>query len=328
MNLRKFSPALLALSLTIAEAACVPTLANSSPEEIKTVETKFNFKPDFVKATMTDAALQNAISAVDKLAQKQIDEGVVPGMAISIVHNDTVVFVKGYGVRETGKSDKVDADTVFQLASISKAVASTVVAAVVGEKIVSWDSKINDLDPAFALSEPWVTANLTIRDLFAHRSGLPFHSGDVLEDLGYDQAQILHRLRYQKPGSSFRSAYAYTNFGLTEAGLAAAKAANIPWEVLSEEKLYKPLGMNSTSSRFNDFWSRSNKALGHMFIDGKWVHKKQRTPDPQTPAGGVSSSVNDMAKWMRLQIAGGKFEGKQVVDEKALAEYADWLQPN
>ena len=269
---------------------------------------------------MTEAALQNAIAAIDKLAQKQIDGGVVPGMSVSIVHNDKVVFAKGYGVREQGKSETVDSDTVFQLASISKAVASTVVAAEVGEKTLSWDAKICDLDPGFALSDPWVTSNLTVRDLFAHRSGLPPHAADVLEDIGYDRAQILHRLRYQQPTSSFRSAYAYTNFGLTEGALAAAKAANSPWEVLCEEKLYKPLGMASTSSRFSDFWARQNKAVGHRLVDGKWVHTKQRNPDPQSPAGGVSSSANDMAKWMQMQIAGGKFDGKQIVDEKALAQ--------
>ncbi len=309
-NMRKLSCSLLGLSLVIAQSAAAPVQAAE----------KLNFKPDLVQPTMTDTALQNAVVSIDKLAQKQIDDEVVPGLAIAIVYNDKIVLAKGYGVQETGKSEKVDADTVFQLASISKAVASTVVAAVVGEKIVTWDAKISDLDPAFALSDPWVTANLTIRDLFAHRSGLPSHAGDILEDLGYNQAQVLHRLRYQHPDSSFRSAYAYTNFGLTEGALAAARAANTPWEVLSEEKLYKPLGMTSTSSRFSDFWARKNKAVGHMLVDGKWVHKMQRTPDPQSPAGGVSSSANDMAKWMRLQIAGGKFEGKQIVDEKALAE--------
>jgi len=310
MNLVNYPAAALALSLTLVQSFCAPVYA----------EGKLSFTPDFVKATMTDAALQSAVSAIDKLAQKQVDDGVVPGMAISIVHHDKVVFAKGYGVREVGKGDKVDADTVFQLASVSKAVGSTVVASVVGENKVSWDSKICDLDPAFALSDPWVTANLTVRDLYAHRSGLPSHAADVLEDLGYSQAQILHRMRYQKPATSFRSAYAYTNYGLTEGALAAAKAAGTPWESLSEEKLYKPLGMTSTSSRYNDFWNRSNKAVGHVKEGGKWVHKNQRTPDPQTPAGGVSSSVNDMTKWLRLQIAGGKFEGKQVVDEKALAE--------
>jgi len=314
MNLRKLSAALLAMSLTIAQSGLVSLSANAQESP------KLQFNSDLAKQTITVDQVQSAISAIDKLAQKQIDENVVPGMAISVVFNDKLVFSKGYGIREVGKGEKVDADTVFQLASVSKSVGSTVVAAAVGEKIVSWDSKISDLDAEFALSEPWVTSNLTIRDLYSHRSGLPAHAADILEDLGYDRSQVLHRLRYQKPASSMRSAYAYTNFGLTEGAVATAKAAKTSWEQLSEDKLYKPLGMSSTSSKFSDFWSRQNKAVGHMMVNGKWVHKKQRTPDPQSPAGGVSSSVNDMANWMRLQINNGKFEGRQIVDEQAIIE--------
>src|SRR5262249_47264012 len=100
----------------------------------------------------------------------------------------------------------------------------------------------------------------------------------------------------------------------------AAKAYGAEWEDLSEQKLYKPLGMHSTSSRFKDFQARTNKALGHVLVNGKWVHKFQRDPDAQTPAGGVSSSANDLAKWMRVQIANGKFDGKQIVYAKALTE--------
>jgi CubicO group peptidase (beta-lactamase class C family) len=168
--------------------------------------------------------------------------------------------------------------------------------------------------------DPWVTREITIRDMYAHRSGLPEHAGDLLEDLGFTRAEILHRLRYQHPGSSFRSHYAYTNFGMTEGGIAAAKAYRLEWEEASEQKLYKPLGMISTSSRYADFMGRTNKALGHVLVDGKWVQKFKRDPDAQSPTGGVSSSVNDLAKWLRLQLANGKFDGKQIVDEKSLAE--------
>jgi pimeloyl-ACP methyl ester carboxylesterase len=168
--------------------------------------------------------------------------------------------------------------------------------------------------------DPWVTREITIRDMYAHRSGLPEHAGDLLEDLGYTRLEILFRLRYQHPGSSFRSHYAYTNFGMTEGAVAAAKAYGLEWEEASKQKLYNPLGMNSTSSRCADFMARRNKALGHVPVNGKWLQKFKRDPDAQSPTGGVSSSVNDLAKWMRLQLANGKFDGKQIVDEKALAE--------
>jgi len=273
-----------------------------------------------MSASVSQERLQNAILAIEKLAKKQVDDKIVPGLSIAIVHDDKVVFAKGFGSREVGKPEMVDADTVFQLASISKSVSSTVVAALVSEGKVGWDSRISQLDPGFQMNDPWVTRELTIRDLLAHRSGLPEHAGDLLEDIGYDRAQVLYRLRYQKPDSSFRSEYAYTNFGFSEGAIAAARSCNAGWEDLSEAKLFQPLGMTSTSARYADFWGRTNKAVGHVLVDGAWVHHNQRNPDAQSPAGGVSSSANDMARWMRLQIAAGKYDGKQIISAAALEE--------
>ncbi len=276
-----------------------------------------------VPAFSADLTLEKVQAAAEKLktaAAAEIEKGGIPGLAIAVVFNDQVVMTAGVGVREAGKSDAVDADTIFQLASVSKPVGSTVIAAVVGEGTVSWDSRISDLDPAFAMSQPWVTSEITVRDFYSHRSGLPDHAGDLLEDIGYSREEILRRLRFQTPNTSFRSGYAYTNFGITEAAIAVAKAAGTSWEELSEEKLYRPLGMTRTSSRYADFASSENRAVGHAQVDGKWVHGEQREPDAQTPAGGVSSTANDLAKWMLLQIHGGKFDGQQVVAETALAE--------
>ena len=272
------------------------------------------------KGHVTAAQVENAIREIEKLAQKQIQENALPGLAIAVVFQDKEVYAKGFGVRDVNTKAPVDADTVFQLASVSKSVGSTVVAELVCEGKITWDSKLSTLDPEFAMFDPWVTREITIRDMYAHRSGLPEHAGDLLEDLGFTRAEILHRLRYQHPVSSFRSHYAYTNFGLTEGGIAAAKAYGLEWEEAAKQKLYNPLGMTSTSSRYADFVARPNKALGHVLVDGKWVQKFKRDPDTESPAGGVSSSVNDLAKWMRLQLANGKFGGKQIVDEKALAE--------
>jgi CubicO group peptidase (beta-lactamase class C family) len=272
------------------------------------------------KSHVTSAQVDNAIREVEKLAQKEIQENALPGLVIAVVFQEKVVYAKGFGVRDVNTKAPVDADTVFQLASVSKSVGSTVVAELVGEGKITWDSKLSILDPTFAMFDPWVTREITIRDMYAHRSGLPEHAGDLLEDLEFTRAEILHRLRYQHPESSFRSHYAYTNFGLTEGGIAAAKAYGLEWEEAAKQKLYNPLGMASTSSRYADFVARPNKALGHVLVDGKWVQKFKRDPDTESPAGGVSSSVNDLAKWMRLQLANGKFGGKQIVDEKALAE--------
>lgn len=264
--------------------------------------------------------LQRAITEVERLAQAEIDKNAVPGLAISIVQGDKVVYAKGFGVREVGKPELVDADTVFQLASVSKCITSTVVAALVSEGKVKWESRISDLDPSFEMQDPWVTRELTVKDLLAHRSGLPEHAGDILEDIGYDRAQVLYRLRFQNPESSLRSKYDYTNFGFTEGAVAAAKPLGLSWEDVVTEKLFKPVGMNSSSSRFSEFMARSNKAVGHTPLNGGWVHKVQREPDAQAPAGGVSSSVNDLAKWMILQISGGNYGGKQIVGSAALAD--------
>src|SRR5437773_10154448 len=272
------------------------------------------------RSHVTSGQITHAVQELQKFAQKQINENTLPGLAIAVVFQDKVVYAKGFGVRDVNTKASVDADTVFQLASLSKSIGSTVVAELVGEGKITWDSKLSVLDPTFEMFDPWVTREIAIRDMYAHRSGLPAHAGDLLEDLEFTRAEILYRLRYQHPDSSFRSHYAYTNFGMTEGGIAAAKAYGLEWEEAAARKLYKPLGMSSTSSRYADFIARKNKALGHVLVDGQWVQRFKRDPAAQSPTGGVSSSVNDLTKWMRLQLANGKFEGKQVVDDKALAE--------
>ena len=268
----------------------------------------------------TPAQVNLAVQEVQKLCQGETAKGTVPGIAVAIVYKDHLLFAAGYGVRDVETKEQVNADTVFQLASLSKPIGSTVVAALIRGGKISWDSRISDLDPGFEMYDPWVTREITIRDFYSHRSGLPHHAGDLLEDLGFSREEILHRLRYQKPDSSFRSHYAYTNFGITEAGVAAAKAYGMNWEDASDQKLYQPLGMSSTSSRYTDFIARPNKALGHVQENGKWVQKFKRDPDTESPAGGVSSSVNDLAKWMRLQLANGQYDGEQLIDAKALSD--------
>ena len=269
---------------------------------------------------LTHEAVDQAVTVLDELAAQEVAQGTVPGLAIAVVFEDQVIFTKGYGRREVGAEAAVDSDTVFQLASLSKPVGATVVAALIGKGRIDWDTRIADLDPGFAMHVPWVTDQLTIRDLYAHRSGLPDHAGDLLEDLGFSREEVLHRLRYLEPSSSFRSAYAYTNFGLTEAAVAAASAYDLDWEDASAQYLYEPVGMGSTSSRYADFDARENKALGHVLENGAWVHNAQRQPDAQSPAGGVSSSVNDMAKWMRLQLGKGMFEDDEIVAQEPLEE--------
>ena len=269
---------------------------------------------------VTPENVAKAVVDLPGVVQDAMDRTGVPGVAVAVVFQDEVVHLAGYGLREVGTSDAVDVDTVFQLASVSKALAATTVAAVVGDGVVSWDSRINDLDPSFVMYDSWVTREVTLRDMFSHRSGMVDHGGDDLEDLGYDRAAVLHRLRYLRPEGSFRAHYAYTNFGLTAAAVAAATAAGMAWEDLAATRLYEPLGMTSTSSRFDDFVAAPNRARGHVPEDGAYVAKYQRQPDAQSPAGGVSSTARDMAQWLRLLLGNGTVDGQEIVAAEALGE--------
>jgi CubicO group peptidase (beta-lactamase class C family) len=261
-----------------------------------------------------------ALPALEKYVEGLREKTGVPGLAIAVVHADEVVYLKGFGVREHGKPDAIDADTVFQLASVSKPLTATVIAGAVGDGTVKWDSKTSDLDPAFRLWDNSVSGEVTLRDLLCHRTGLPEHAGDLLEDLGFSRSEVLYRLRFQKPAGSFRASYAYTNFGFTEAGVATAKAAGKTWEDLAADRLFKPLGMDRTSYRHSDYAAATNRAKLHVRRDGRWTAKYDRQPDAQAPAGGACSSARDLARWMRLLLSGGSFDGKPVVAADALGE--------
>ena len=259
-----------------------------------------------------------ALAQLDALVQAQMARTGMPGIAVAVVHGGRTVYARGFGVRTVGTQERVDADTVFQLASVSKSVGATVVAQQVGLGRVAWDSRIQRSLPWFTLADPAVSQQLTVGDLYSHRSGLPSQAGDLLEALGFDQRQTLERLRYL-PLAPFRKTYGYSNFGLTAAGEAVASSAGMPWAALSEQALYQPLGMDRTSSRFADFAARTNRVVGHIQVDKQWVPGPVRRPDAQSPAGGVSSSVKDMAKWLAMVLGGGVFEGRRVVDAAALA---------
>ncbi len=264
-------------------------------------------------------AVEAAIPEMVAMAEGLVAEGAVPGLAIAVVHDDEVVYLGGFGVREVGKPETVDPDTVFQIASMSKPISSTVVARLVTEGLVDWDSRIVELNPQFALHDPYPTAEVTLTDLFSHRSGLPGTSGDDLEAIGYDREAIMARLRLVPPSSSFRAGYAYSNAGLTQGGLAAAMAAGEDWETVAEERLFAPLGMASTSYRHDDFLARENRAELHVRPGGAWEALVKRDPDAQAPAGGVSSTVRDLAEWMRLELGRGSYGGERIIAADAIA---------
>ena len=274
-------------------------------------------------ALAQSATREKVAAALPKLkdfARQITDKAQVPGLSIAIVHRDEVVLVEGFGLRQAGRPETIDADTIFQLASLSKPLSSTVVAALVSDGKVAWDSRLRDIDPGFTLQDELAAANVTVRDLFAHRSGLPGHVGDDIEELGFSQGEILHRLRLAKPAYGFRNGYSYSNFGLTEAAVAAARISGQGWEEAAEDRLYKPLGMASTSSRYRDFLNRPNRAALHVPVDGTWASFTKRNPDAQAPAGGASSSARDLARWLRLLLAEGRYGARQLIAKEALQQ--------
>jgi CubicO group peptidase (beta-lactamase class C family) len=292
--------------VSFAFVPCVPAQAQDLPPP-----------PEISAVPIPEGQIDRAIGELDNIAASILKRSGVPGMAIAVVRDGRTVYAKGFGVRKVGAPGMVNADTVFQIASLSKPVTATIVARQVQAGVVAWDTPVVSHLPWFRLKEPWVTTHVTIGDLLSHRSGLPDHGGDALEDLGFNRRQVLERLRFL-PLAPFRISYAYTNFGFTTAAETTAVASGKDWATLAEDVLFKPLGMNSTSMRFADFEKRSNRAVGHIKVGDRFEHKYQRQPDAQAPAGGVSTSVNDLARWLAMVTQGGVSEGRAFIDKKAL----------
>ncbi|MGE7390736.1 serine hydrolase [Streptomyces sp. NPDC004126] len=266
---------------------------------------------------LSDAAVAAAVARLDATIAAGMRRTGVPGVSVAVVHDDEVLYLKGFGLRRTGETAKVDPDTVFQLASVSKPVTTTVIAGALSSPD-AWDKPLGDTLPGFALKDPWVTSHVTPADLLSHRSGLPDHAGDLLEDLGYDRAYILGHLR-EEPLSPFRSSYAYTNFGFTAAAEAVARDHGVSWQKLSEDTLFKPAGMTRTSTEFSAYANAPDRAYGHAKNpDGTWSPRHVRDADAQTPAGGTSSTARDMSRWLRLQLNTGTLDGKRVIPADTL----------
>ncbi len=267
-----------------------------------------------IARTQVEAALE----LVEDLVEAERTHFGTPGVAVAVVHEDEVLHAEGYGLRQVDRSEKVTADTVFALASMSKPISATALARLVGREVFAWDDPVRAHDPSLHLQDPWIAERVTFADLYSHRSGLPGLFGNTLEQIGYDRGQILSRLPLI-PFGAFRASYSYSNFGLTAAGEAAARAAGTNFEQLMRDELFTPLGMKHSSALHSDYLGEKDRSAIHYAIDGRW-QVGSRQPDPQSPAGGITSSLRDVTQWVRVVLGGGMLGAERVIDATALGE--------
>ncbi len=247
-------------------------------------------------------------SEFDSYVEKVMKRFRVPGLCVAVVKDGKVVLAKGYGVRELGKSGKVDSKTLFGIASNTKAFTATALGLLVEEGKIKWDGRVIDYLPWFQLSDPYVTRELTIRDLLVHRSGLGLGAGDLLwwPPSTYGRKEIARRLRYIPLETSFRSAYAYDNVLYTVAGEVLETISGMTWEDFVQKRILDVVGMTTSNVRHSDAVNGGNIATTHAEIEGTVRVIKPFASDNTNPAGGINSNADDMAKWMIVQMDSGR----------------------
>ncbi len=278
----------------------------------------------FAALTTTPLALtaqQSAdLSSIDKVIQSSIDEWKVPGAAISIVRNQSVVYMKGFGTREIRTSQPVTPDTIFQIGSCTKAFTSAAIAMLVDQGKMQWDGKVNAYLPFFHLYDPEADEHVTIRDLLTHRTGLP---GADLVWYGstVDRDELIRRVAHIEPRTGFRTHFEYQNLMFLTAGQAAAHAADNSWDALVRERIFGPLGMNDSTTSTIEAQKSANKATPHEENpDGSVRAVPWRNIDNVGPAGSIVSNARDMAKWVTMQLNDGMYEQNRLISKKNMQE--------
>ncbi len=246
-------------------------------------------------------------------ARKQFE---IPGIAVAIVKDGAVVAAKGFGVRKLESPAKVDAHTLFGIASNTKAFTTAALAILIDEKKLKWDDKVIDHLPSFALSDPWVTRELTIRDLVSHRSGLGLGAGDLMywPDTTFTREQVLQGARHLKSASSFRSKYAYNNLLFVVAGQVVAAVSGQPYEQFLQTRILKPLQMGETRISNAGVTDADNVAVPHSRgwrLEGTLRSIPLTRDHVWAAAAGLKANVTDLAKWLNVQLAQGAITEKQ-----------------
>ncbi|WP_242921334.1 serine hydrolase [Pontibacter liquoris] len=254
---------------------------------------------------------------LDAYYQKALKDWNVPGMAIAIVKDDSIVFAKGYGVKDLKTGGAVDANTLFGIASNTKAYTAAALGILVDEGKLKWNDPVQKYLPYLQLYNPYVTENLTIEDLLCHRVGFQTYAGDLLwYNTTYSRPEIIRRMRYLEPAYGFRNGYGYSNLMFITAGEVIAAVSGTTWENFIATRFLQPLGMTRTYTSVNALKGVDNVATPHGFdADGKPYPTKFTAWDNWNPAAGIFTSVNQDAQWLRLQLGRGTYKGKKIFSE-------------
>lgn len=265
--------------------------------------------------SQTDARVRE----LDAYVTRAVRDWGAPALAISVVKDGRVIFAKGYGVLERGKPAPADSQTLFAIGSTTKAMTVAALAMLVDEGKVRWDDPVTKHLPGFQLADPYITREVTVRDLVTHRAGLP--NADFLwgfNDLSSDE--IIRRLRYVRPAYSLRSSFIYQNIMYAVAGDVVQAASGKSWADFLRTRIFQPLGMTRTVATLAEASRSTNVAAPHELVNDSLLVIRNRYVDPVAPAGSVWSSVADMAKWMRFLLDSGRFEGKTLLKPATFAE--------
>jgi CubicO group peptidase (beta-lactamase class C family) len=243
---------------------------------------------------------------LDRWIAEAMRDWQVPGLAVAVVHGDSTVFARGYGVRALGRDEPVTTRTLFANASTTKAFTSLAVGLMVDEGKLAWDDRVADRLPELLLRDPYPSRELTIRDLLSHRVGF----GDpsfLWYGVDLDERELFRRVRFVEPASSFRSRYAYNNVTYAAAGVIAGRAHGAGWDALVRERILFPLGMTATVTQGRDLPADVDLALPHDRVRDslRVIPGVGMLVDPIAPAGAMYSNVEDMARWLRYLLRDG-----------------------
>ena len=263
------------------------------------------------------------LAHIEALVEQGMADWGIPGLALSVVKDDELVWARGFGVRRLGHPEPVDADTLFNVASVSKAFNAAALGLLVDEGRIGWDDPVADHLPRLQLYDPWVTRNATVRDMLAHRVGLGRLTGNRLRWIsarGRDEQ--IARLRHLPPQQGFREGYVYSNVLYMVAGEVVPAVTGTAWADFVEQRLFAPLGMErSLAAAAGRLDESGNVAWPHQEIDGEMVEIPRRNFDAVGPAASVHSSAREIAAWMRLHLGTpGELEGEALLEPETVEE--------